>query len=331
MSIIAASLQPFYRSETGSNICVEQAHFFSRDDEAFSQLFETLKLNYLKRAQKQFGHFQQISDNFSDNCQQYQQKQLDFPTFQQQFIQQLQQHFSETEDLLDYHILCAHEQLEADENLYLLFVQQKEVTCLDSLLNVLTQSCIDLSKISFGLKLDLQAFAADENNYLSKASRGNRFFSQAFLDFTGFMEGLDLKAQTQEFLDIVDRFSQQLPDEQEQECKSSIVDFCIDKDSQGEAVVIEELAKQLDDQQAKEFSQFVKQNQSEPSEQLQPHRASLKRYVRFFGRDQQMSISFDSNRFGHDIQFDEQANSLTINEIPSSLLKQIQDYLKKQE
>jgi len=194
---------------------------------------------------------------------------------------------------------------------------------------------IDYAKLPFGFKIDLELFSQNDTKYMSILNtRGSKELSEAFMNFTGFVEGIDVKAQTEEFLQIVDRFSKEMPKDEVGEYRSKVVDYCMEQDSLGEEILVKDINQQIKDlpfEPSEDFSEFVARQQEQPQESIIPHRASLKRYVRFFGRDKKMSISFDSDRFGQDIQYDEQKQTLTINELPQSLQKQIKQYLEKSE
>ena len=57
-----------------------------------------------------------------------------------------------------------------------------------------------------------------------------------------------------------------------------------------------------------------------------PDRKSLKNYIRFSGKNKDVTLSFAATALGGDIQFDASSDSLVIKNLPSRLLKQ----LKKQ-
>jgi nucleoid-associated protein len=67
----------------------------------------------------------------------------------------------------------------------------------------------------------------------------------------------------------------------------------------------------------------VAERQQAPAVEMYTDRSSLKRYVRYFGRDKNMSISFSADMFGQEIVYDEVAGTLTIKQIPKSLKQQL--------
>ena len=115
----------------------------------------------------------------------------------------------------------------------------------------------------------------------------------------------------------------------EQEYRHRVIDYCVDQDRQGEPVALKALSRYVDESSPDAFMRFIADNQEEPSLELYTDRNSLKRYTRFFGRDQDISISFSTAVFGNNIIYDERSDTLTIRSIPKSLKLQLKKYLKK--
>lgn len=57
--------------------------------------------------------------------------------------------------------------------------------------------------------------------------------------------------------------------------------------------------------------------------ELIPDRKSLKNYLRYSGKNKEVTLSFAATALGADISFDPAENSLTIKNLPSRLLKQL--------
>jgi nucleoid-associated protein len=57
--------------------------------------------------------------------------------------------------------------------------------------------------------------------------------------------------------------------------------------------------------------------------ELIPDRKSLKNYLRYSGKNKEVTLSFAATALGSDISFDPNENSLTIKNLPSRLLKQL--------
>ena len=90
-----------------------------------------------------------------------------------------------------------------------------------------------------------------------------------------------------------------------------------------------ELSFQVDQKEPTRFSQFAQERQTDPIDEIHTDRARLKRYVRFSGRDKNLSISFSSDRFGEGIVYDTDSESLIIKDIPKSLKQQLVKHQSK--
>ncbi|MCJ8313745.1 MAG: nucleoid-associated protein [Saccharospirillaceae bacterium] len=333
MTIESAWLTEFSRNESAGSIKI--GHPFEQDQSADSinELFNNFKLSYLKRSSKVYGHFAAQDHVFAQHINAFIGKQKTLAELNDDLTGLLNTFFNDTQDCFDFKLMLVHETLEDQENIYLLFLTHKTVNTFNDDLNIESVDVIDYSKLPFGLKIDLELFSSNDTKYMSMLNtRGSKEMSEAFVNFSGFVEGVDVKKQTEEFLQIVDRFSQEIPKDEVSDYRTKVVDYCLEQDSRGEEISIKEINTQIKDlpfEPSEDFSAFVARQQETPQETIIPHRASLKRYVRFFGRDKKMSISFDSDRFGQDIQYDEVNQTLTINELPQSLQKQIKQYLDK--
>ena len=184
---------------------------------------------------------------------------------------------------------------------------------------------------------------------------GTAPLQNAILEAIGFTDTLNTTAETEEFLEIVDSYSRTLPEEQAFEYKSKVVDYCIEQDLRGEPVVFEELenhlASETNAKPAEAFSHYVIEKKKERRKQpvpagatpeeliaagaptadvadavkaeLIPDRKKLKGFIRFSGKNKDLSLSFSAALLGKDIEFNPANKSLLIHKVPESLLKQL--------
>ena len=146
-----------------------------------------------------------------------------------------------------------------------------------------------------------------------------------------------------------------MPEEQAFEYKSKVVDYCIEQDLRGEPVVFEELenhlASETNTKPAEAFSHYVIEKKKERRKQplpanatpeeliaagaptadvadavkaeLIPDRKKLKGFIRFSGKNKDLSLSFSAALLGKDIEFNPANKSLLIHKVPESFLKQL--------
>ncbi|MCR8923940.1 nucleoid-associated protein [Dasania sp. GY-MA-18] len=327
-------LHKLERSAPGGDINSQLSSEEANSSGPIFSLFEQLKHSFQRSAQKQFGHFDSsLEENpLPQWIKQQQQESISFISLSQNLVSDLSDKLDSSEDAFSAHILVALETVMEQKMLYVFWLEHSEALYIDSNLEVSTSSFINSKKMHYAIKCQLSEWLEEDNQkYLTMiTSRGNKVITEAFTNSIGFAVGVDVKSETKEFLTIVNEFAEKLPEQQAKEYKEKVIDYCVERDSVGEPVVIKDLSSQLNESAPLEFSSFVSDKQETPLAAIHTDRSSLKRFIRFFGRDKDMSISFSSGRFGSDITFDEMSGRLTLNQIPKSLRQQLNKHLKPQ-
>ncbi|MFA7555444.1 MAG: nucleoid-associated protein [Spongiibacteraceae bacterium] len=315
------------RSAPGAKVITSLREQDNNSAGAAYSLFEQLKQSFQRSSQKQYGHFDRDrSDNPMPGwIKEQQQGKSSFSRISQRMLEQLQQMLEANDEAFSAHIMFALESVMDQDQLFIFWVNHVDATHIDNNLEVSATQYIDGNKLPYAARLYLDEWLEqDSQKYLSIiASRGNKNLSDAFSGFVGFSTGIDIKEETHEFLNIVDQFTENLPVEQSSEYKGKILDYCIEQDKQGVPVVFEDISSQLNEKEPEQFASFVTTKQQSPKAEIYTDRSSLKRYVRYFGRDKNMSISFSADMFGQDIIYDEAAGTLTIKQLPKSLQQQL--------
>ena len=290
-------------------------------------LFEQLKHSLQRSVQKQFGHFDQSQEDnpFPQWLNEYQAGRITFVSLSARIPNDLEIKLGDSGDAFEAHVMIAQESLLDQKIVYVFWLTHHEGLCIDSNLEVVNSRSIDTSRISYAVKLHVGEWLGHQSQkYLTLVSlRGNKELRDAFIRTIGFAEGIDRKEETQEFLAIVDQYAESLPEEAVQEKKAKLLEYCIEQDKVGEPVRLAEISTQLNEKEPMEFSSFVSDRQRQKRPEVHTDRRSLKRYLRFFGRDRRMSISFDADRFGRDIVFEADTGRLIISNVPESLRQQL--------
>ena len=125
---------------------------------------------------------------------------------------------------------------------------------------------------------------------------------------------------------MVEAYTSELPEEQSQETKSKVVEYCMDQDQHGEQILYSELSAYLNDEAPGAFADFAQQNLENSREGFIPDKNKLKKLVRFNGRDKDLSISFSSAQLGKDVVYNRQTGELTLKRVPKSLLQQLNEH-----
>lgn len=297
-------------------------------------LFTQLRQNFQRSAQRQYGLFDpaQTDNPLPGWLKQLNNESMSFTKVSQQLTKHLKSALDSAEEAFDAHLVYVIEALFEETHLYVFWVNHSQAHYIDKELDVESLDFIDASKLAYCFKLDFNQWQIENwQQYLSViVGRGNKELSQAFLQFIGFIASVNLQQQTHEFLEIVAAYTEQMPVEDSKRCKNQVVDFCVEQDMRGNPVNIRQLSEQLDAAEPERFSDFVRQNQQTPQEEIYAHRSSLKKFVRFYGREKDLSISFSSDMMGDNVLFNPTTGELVFKTVPKPLLQQIAQYLNKE-
>ncbi len=297
-------------------------------------LFTQLKQTLQRSATRQYGLFdpEQTDNPLPSWLAKFKKQEISFVTLSNNMLEQLKLILDDVKEPFSMHLVLVVEELMQQENFYAFLIQHSDAQRIDSQLSVNDLSFINTNKINYVLKLDFSQWdIQDWQQYLTiQTSRSNKDITHAFTKFSGFISGVNLQQQTDEFLTIVDQYTETLDKEESNPTKNTIVNYCVDQDMQGNPINFESLSHALNEKEPEKFADFVNQNQKIPQKEIYAHRNSLKKYVRFYGREKDLSISFSSDRMDDNITFDPESGSLTFKKVPKSLQAQLAKYLKKQ-
>jgi len=333
MSIKHCVVQQLYRNNREEKVTTNTRDEENPNQGAIVSLFTQLKQALQRSATRQYGSF---DINQTDNpipawLAKFRDEEIGFVSISKKITEQLQLVLTDTVEPFSAHLLFIVEELMEHQYLYIFWINHSDAQRINSHLEAEELSFIDGQKIQYVVKLDFSQWEIkDWQQYLTlQTARGNREIAHAFTKLVGFVSGVDLQQQTDEFLNIVDQYTQTLDGEQGNPTKNAIVNYCVDQDMQGNPINFESLSQTLDENAPDKFSQFIGEKQEKPQKEIYAHRSSLKKYVRFYGREKDLSISFSSDRMDDNIIYDEQAGSLTFKQVPKSLQAQLAKHLKK--
>lgn len=315
-----------------------------------------LKGILVQRASKRYGCFNPEVTRMKGLTLNWLNDQQSFASWSKKITEQFADLMDNTELEIDGYLAFMTEELADSDKLYIFHVREKSNLCFTSDMQLSESRILDFSNTGFGLCIDTTELkneqaagkASNEKYFTFSFGRGDKAIQKLFADFSGFIDTLDTEQETQEFLEIVEEYAATLPDSISNETKSKVIDYCIEQDKHGEAVEFKTLSGQLDSSAPEKFEEFVvlkkrerrqvrplseSSNHQDSSElthgesvikaELIPDRKSLKNYLRYSGKNKEVTLSFAATALGSDISFDPHNNSLTINNLPSRLLKQL--------
>lgn len=330
-----------------------EARFTQRDSELpldgkVEELLRELKRTFCNRTGKAYGQFSDDigSYPFSSLLKNYLAESLTFASFTQQSMAHFKVELEKDEARVDAHLLMCEEKLADANYLYLFMVDHDEALFIDGDLTV--KSTFNIGSLMLGARVNLDEWQTGAGGYLSLLRlRGDKPLTDAFFNLVGFADQqMDIMRDTNHFLEVVDNFSRTLPEEQAQQTRNQVVDYCIEQDKSGEPVVFEKLSQTLSEEQPQAFVEFVEQAYDQqqtrvveeqpttppPSKtQLIPHRARLKQYLRLSGRDEEISLSFNAECLGNSIEYDHERDTLILKQIPKALRSKLLQHLRNEQ
>ncbi len=333
MSIKHCIIHRLKRSVEGGEINLSLREVENTPEGPIVSLFTQLKQGFQRSAMRQYGLFdpEQGDNPLPGWLKQLDAESLGFATATKKITEHLKSKLEEIKEGFNAHILYVVEEFLEEKQLYVIWINHTEAQYIDSDLEVDNLEFIEASKMNFVIKLDFNQWQVENwQQYLSViTSRGSKELSHAFMQFCGFISSVNLQQQTTEFLGIVDEYAQGLSPQDSKQYKNKIVDYCVEQDMKGNPVNLKNLSEELNSQEPEHFSDFVKTKQEEPKEEIYAHRNSLKKFMRFYGREKDLSISFSSDMMGDNVIFNSETGELTLKSVPKSLQQQLAKYLKK--
>lgn len=313
-------------------------------------IMSQLKAVFVQRAGKRYGRFDVENSACKAQCQNWLAGQQGFESFTKNIGKLFQEKLDNTQHEIEGYLVFLAEELVDSEHFYAFHVRERSNVALNDNMELVKNSYIDFSNTGFAFDLNTTLFkemleGEGHSQYITFCfGRGDKGPQHAFNDATGFTDTLNTEEETKEFLQIVDDYVEEMPLQDARDVREKILDYCIEQDKHGEKVEFEVLSRELNDEAPKKFKEFVvekkKENRlsqtiedassesptsgsTENKAEFIPDRKSLKNYIRFSGKNKDVTLSFAATALGDDITFDPNSDQLIIKNLPSKLLKQL--------
>ncbi len=299
-----------------------------------------LKGSFLARITREHGSFSSDGETalLPRLLAQFLDDELNFITLSRDFTLALQAKLDEAKIEFDAHLLFFIEK-SFDHHLFTLYVaRQSESLTLNNELEISTSYALDSGPSLFGIKVDLVEWR-EHQNYACLSlipPRGNPPLAEAFYQLTGFSNGIDKEAATLAFLEGVEAYAKEVPQEQQKQYRDQVVEYCMEQEQQDAPIKLQGLAEAVEGVNPDEFVKIVARHATteespEPPEELVVDRRSLKRYVKFAGREKDLAISFSSYQLDERVRYDAASDTLHITGLPKALKKQLLSHIKGEE
>lgn len=245
--------------------------------------------------------------------------------FQQQLV-------AEGEQFSAHLMFCIEEGMNS-HFMHLFVVQSQQAMQINEQLEIAPIDSIDTGASLFGIKVDLREWREHaQYAYLSLLPpRGNPSLTQLFYKLCGFKSGIDKAEATYTFLEGVDAYATTLPQAQVESYKNQVVGYCMEQEGQDTPVDLAQLARSIEGINPSEFVTTMEGYQPIDSGAGIPmDRRSLSRYLRYAGRERDLSISFTSSQLSERIRYDVGSDTLHIKGLPKALRQQLLAHLQEE-
>lgn len=334
-AIIAHRIQ---RDNPGSSINTQTRTEEFTNTGVLEEFAYELKGQFIRKSGKQYGRFSSdtMEFPFSAWLREYREGRLSFASFTQKAMQHFKLTLDNSEILLDAYVFFVVEKIEAGEFLYIYLVEHMSGLYLDADIAIADSRYLDIAGLGLAAKINLHEWDAGESlTYLAlMRTRGEKDLSDAFAALVGFSDKHDVKNDTVEFLQIVDNFNETLDEETARVTRTKVVNYCLEQNKAGKAVVIADLSENLSQEiksyEPERFVRFVESTQAQTpiKSEFIPDSNQLRSYVRISGRNDALSMSFASDCLGKEIIYDPTEDVLTIKNIPPALKARLLKHLQ---
>lgn len=224
-----------------------------------------------------------------------------------------------------------HYQVNEVHFLLIALLKRKQGVVLNSELSLEKIDQIEMEKLHMALRINLSAWQADDDiRYIAfRFGQARKIESDYFRAFLGCDEPAQASKETRKLVDLTSFFCQQqkLPQKEASELKQVVSDECFEKLEENEPVELTDIASKVasrfSEEDARTFMEMAESESFQLEREMFVEKASLRKLTRYSGSDRSLTLSFDSELLGESIVFDENNGSLTITELPKSLLNQL--------
>lgn len=225
-----------------------------------------------------------------------------------------------------------HFELHDTHFLYIVMLKRKQGIGLGSDLSLSQVEQIEMEKLHMSLRINLSAWqSGDEGRYISfRFGRAPKFESDYFTQFIGCDEPKVTAKETRKLVDLTSAFCQAegFPAKQANEFKKIVSEQCQAKAQYNEPLAMKDIAAQVESrfsvEQANKFLEIADSDSFKMEKEMFVEKAALKKLTRISGSTRALTLSFDSDLLGESVVFDADSGTLTIKDLPKTLLKQLQ-------
>ncbi|HGP0293553.1 nucleoid-associated protein YejK [Pseudomonas aeruginosa] len=314
----------------GTPAVLHARHTELEASQAIENMLADLNESYNAKQGKAWGLFHAESGAypFSRWLKEYIEGGQNFTSFSHTAVEHLQKLMEESNLSTGGHVLFAHYQQGMTDYLTIALLHHSDGVAVTDELNVTPAKHLDLGQLHLAARINISEWRNNANSkqYISfiKGKNGRKV-SDYFRDFIGCQEGVDAPGETRTLLKAFSDFveSEDLPEEQAREKTNTLVGYATSQAKLGEPITLEALSELIDEDRPKAFYDHIRNRDYGLSPEIPADKRTLNEFRRFTGRAEGLSISFEAHLLGSTINYDENAGTLTIRNLPTQLSDQL--------
>ncbi|REG85880.1 nucleoid-associated protein [Marinomonas pollencensis] len=267
-----------------------------------------------------------LNKHFKDNAFE------DFETFSKNCAAEYLKYLEPVEEAEGGLLWFNHYELHDTHFLYIVMLKRKQGIGLGADLSLSQVEQIEVEKLHMALRINLNAWrAGDEGRYIAfRFGRAPKPESEYFTQFIGCDEPKVAAKETRKLVDLTSAFCQSegISSKQANEFKKVVSEHCQSKAEEREPLEIKQIANEVESrfsvEQANKFLEIAESESFQMEKEIFVEKAALKKLTRLSGSSRALTLSFNSDLLGDSIHFNADTGTLTISDLPKSLLKQLQ-------
>ena len=296
---------------------------------ALEAMLDDLLQTYNKKQDKRYGEFAQDAESpFPGELQQYLDESIDFTTLTRQTLNKLRESLDQAGALGGGYVLFADYQQGLTRYLMLCMLTSNVSVTVTEDLAIQDCAYLDTGKMPLACRINITEWQGGAGNgrYLSfLRPRGGRRLSDVFQEALGCSETGGSKEEADTLVKAVKEFAKEAPSlESHKEVSRKVYDYCQSKVDEGDAITLEELTGHLSEAGEDEFARFVNTRDYDMAQPMSPERRILTKLVRYTGRSKGLTLAFDAELLGSQVQYDAENDQLIIRGVPEKLKEQLQ-------
>lgn len=297
-------------------------------EETILSIYQQLSIASQRSARLEHGVFDSEVETRQTGplVKEYTEGKVDMLGLSHRLTKHLSELLSDAPDPYNYFLMMGSEQFSDRERLMIFLLGTKTHYMIDGDLNALETECVDVNSPLAVWGVDLANLAGDTDDYLRVIpARGEETLKSAFAQFAEFSAPVNRAEQTEQLLASAAKYIRNNENEDKIE---TLIQVCQDSDKIGAPIELPKLAEELAIDNADIFINEVVEHTGakKPDAPIHLHRGAIKKFVRFYGRDEKLSISFSSTMLDNGVSYDKHNGHLVLESLPKGLKAQLHQH-----